>query len=96
MTPLDTRVTTMRPKAIPPPPPKVEDWYSLLSECTSGLWYRVRVYPSAATARQVASRERRRAKNLTLGTWEMRFGPTEGGYGVWARNLQGERLGEDE
>ncbi len=97
MTTLDTHVTLVDMKPTPMlPPPKVEDWFELLSSCTNGLWHLVRVYPSAATARQVASRERRREKNLTLGTWEMRYGPTSDGFGVWARNLQGPRVGEDE
>lgn len=82
----------IRPRPSVPPVNIYEPWSHLLATHSDGLWYLIKEYSSPGTARTVASRERLR----TEGNWQFRHGKSPNGYGVWARNLDGPRVGEDE
>lgn len=85
------------PQPIVPPEPVIgrpKEWFKLLEESSDGLWYLVRTYRTKNGAYN--SVYRRRHEELPPGRWEFRVGPHEGQQGVWARNLEGPRVGEDE
>lgn len=88
----NTTARPVRPRPSVPPVNIYESWAYLLATHSDGLWYLIKEYSSSGTARTVASRERQRAE----GNWEFRHGKSPNGYGVWARNLNGPMVGEDE
>lgn len=94
MTTLDDLIhsLTVAPRRSVPPPNEYEPWAEILARYADGYWHLIKEYKSGGSARTVASRERARVE----GNWEFRSGRTERGYAVWARNLDGPMMGEDE
>lgn len=82
----------MQPRPSLPPKPYEYEWTDRLAESDDGRWHLVAEFTSSGAARTTVWKERKRRP----ANWEFRHGPSNGRYGVWARNLEGPRFGEDE